>query len=347
MSDRDELLSLAEQAQPQLTGPDQAAWLVRLEDARPRFNGLLQRCLDEGDDQTGLRLCAALGRYWWMCGQPSEGLRWIEGFLSRPSSDVELRRKAVESAAGLAYARADYDEASRWLAVALEFWSSRDDLAVARLTNQLGMVRREQARFDEATALHEQALALYRASGDAWGEAAALNNLGVVRMFVGDFQRSTELHERALLLRRCINDDRGVASSLGNLGNVARLQGDAENAWRLHNEALTIRRFLNDRWGVAGSLVCLGAVAAMRGDFAEAHGLIDESEAGFRAVDDKLGLCEVIDARALLASAEGRREEARHLFDQAEAMREKLGAPLPPAFHALVERARNSTKKGV
>jgi hypothetical protein len=138
-----------------------------------------------------------------------------------------------------------------------------------------------------------------------------------------------------------------VASSLGNLGNVARLQGDAEMAWRLHNEALTIRRFLNDRWGVAGSLVCLGAVAAMRGDFAEARRLIDEAEVGFRSVDDALGLCEVTDARALLASAEGKGEEAGRLFAQAETMREGIGAPLPPAFRAVVDRARNLVEKSV
>src|SRR6476660_4435248 len=101
MSDRDELLSLAEQAQAQLIGPDQAAWLARLEEARPRFNDLLQRCLGERDSETGLRLCAALGRYWWMCGHAPEGRRWVEAFLARPSADEALRVRAVEAAAGL------------------------------------------------------------------------------------------------------------------------------------------------------------------------------------------------------------------------------------------------------
>src|SRR5262245_60990396 len=104
MSDRESLLSLAEQAQAHLTGPDQAAWLSRLEEARPRLNDLLQRCLDEGDHDVGLRLCAALGRYWWICGHAPEGRRWVEAFLSRPSADAERRARAVESAAGLAYA---------------------------------------------------------------------------------------------------------------------------------------------------------------------------------------------------------------------------------------------------
>lgn len=343
MGESETLLQLAQQAQPHLSGPDQAEWLLRLEEARPRLEDELRRCLDQGDHETGLRLCAALGRYWWMCGHAPQGRRWVEAFLSLPSSDGELRARAVESAAGLAYARADYAAASRWLDEALAFWKKADDAAVARLSNQLGMIRREQGRFDEATALHERALALYRSLGDVWGEAACLNNLGVVATFVGDFERATPLHESALAIRRSINDERGIASSLGNLGNVARLSGDVETAWRLHTEALTIRHSLNDRWGVAGSLVCLGAVAALRGEFVDSRRLLDEAEAGFRAVDDALGLCEVTDARALLAAKEGDEAAARRLSAEVEAARERIGAPLPPAYRQEHAKTSGST----
>src|SRR5262245_13919687 len=98
MTDREELLLLAEQALPHLTGPGQGMWLARLEKARPRFNALLQAC--RGDDpDTGLPLCAALGSYWWMCGHASEGRRWVLTFLSLPVTNPELRARALESAA--------------------------------------------------------------------------------------------------------------------------------------------------------------------------------------------------------------------------------------------------------
>lgn len=343
--DQISLLQLAEQAASQLTGPDQASWLARLEAAWPDLAKLLEFCRDTQDHVTGLRLCAALGRFWWMCGHTAEGLPWLQTFLSHATADSELRTRVVESAIAIAYARADYSATERWLNEALAFWTARGDRAAeARLVNQLGMVRRAQGRFEEAAGWHERALAIYRDASDKWGEASCLNNLGVVAMFAGDLGRAKEMHERAHALRRHIGDERGIASSLGNLGNVARLSDDLDTALRLHNEVLAMRTRIGDRWGVAGSLVCLSVVQARRGQQAEAQTLLARAEEGFRAVDDALGLCEVAEARALLAGEMGQVSEALRLFEIAESDRERLGTPLPPVYRAEADRVFQRAK---
>src|SRR5262245_25689254 len=108
------LLFEVESASLQLAGPAQAVLLERLEAVYPKLVAALQSCLDSGEDANGLRLCIALGKFWWMCGHAPEGRRWLEAFLSRPIDDQALRARALLAAAGADYAQADYPATQRY-----------------------------------------------------------------------------------------------------------------------------------------------------------------------------------------------------------------------------------------
>ena len=73
MTDLQLLLEHAETAATHLAGPDQALWLQNLELSLPEFRRMMEGCLARGEAAGGLRLAAALGKFWWMCGHAPEG----------------------------------------------------------------------------------------------------------------------------------------------------------------------------------------------------------------------------------------------------------------------------------
>ncbi|HWE64183.1 MAG TPA: tetratricopeptide repeat protein [Chloroflexota bacterium] len=157
-------LTMAEAAGHELTGPHQALWLVRLEQELNNLRAALAWALQRRDGEAGLRLTAALYRFWAIRGYLGEGRRWLEATLANAgSAPAALRAAALNGAGNLSWQQGDYER---------------------------------------ATALHEEALALRRALGDRRGVAGSLGNLGTVAYRKGDFARATALYEEALALER-------------------------------------------------------------------------------------------------------------------------------------------------
>jgi tetratricopeptide (TPR) repeat protein len=342
---RDDLLALAEEAEPHLTGPDQALWLGRLDAQRDKFDRALTLCLKEKDGvEQGLRLAAALARFWWMRGHAPAGRRWMAAVLHRTGGSRGTRARALQGAGALAYAQADYAAADQFYGQALGMLDAADQRGLAQTLNQIGMVAREQGDLDSACSLHERSAGIYRALQDTWGIASCLSNLGVVARLQGDVVRAQALHQEALVLRRQMGDVLGMASSLSNLGNLAQMRDDLAAARRYQEEALALRRSLGDRWGVAGSLLNLGNVARAQGDRITARPLLEESLQLLRELDDGLGLCECLEGFAELAAAEGRPEIAVQLLSAADKQRRDLHAPLPRSKGPAAGAFRDSLK---
>ncbi len=99
-----------------------------------------------------------------------------------------------------------------------------------------------------------------------------------------------------------------------------------------------IRRQLGDKAGLALSLNTLADVVLDEGEFGDARPLLDESLALNRELGDQTAIAYLIEDYAGLAAAESRPEKALQLAGFAEALRESIGAPLPPSEQARVDR---------
>jgi predicted ATPase/transcriptional regulator with XRE-family HTH domain len=114
-------VGLAERAEPELTGPDQAVWLEKLEAEHDNLRAALEWSQVEAQgEQIGLRVAAALWRFWLVHGHLREGRRWLEGMLAgSPEAWPAVRAKALYGAGALAEDQGDYAAARAFFAESL------------------------------------------------------------------------------------------------------------------------------------------------------------------------------------------------------------------------------------
>jgi len=210
----DHCLALAEQAEPGLIGPQQATWLDRLEADHDNLRAALSWLAERGPVDHGLRLGAALKRFWRARGHIMEGSERMAALLSLPDAQgrTTSRAKALHAA---------------------------------------GQLTREQGNYGEARALFEESLDIYRATDDPRGIGWAFVDLGFLSRYQGDYAAARSLFEESLELLKRIGDMEGIAASLGNLGLIARDQGDLGAAEVRLEESLAVWRQL--RATVSGS----------------------------------------------------------------------------------------------
>ena len=111
---RDYFLALAEEADKKLKGPDQGQWLNRLGDrTRQPASGADIVFGRRGGDEIGLKLGAALQRFWQIRGHLSEGCECLTALLAAPEVQVrtKARADALNAAGRLTFAQGDYASA--------------------------------------------------------------------------------------------------------------------------------------------------------------------------------------------------------------------------------------------
>jgi predicted ATPase/DNA-binding CsgD family transcriptional regulator len=298
---RDFYLQLAEDAEPNLIGPDQAVWLDGLEREHDNLRAALRWCIERGAAEEGLKLVGALWRFWFTRRHLVEGSRWVDECLDLEGTarvTPETRAKALNGAGNLAHARGD----------------------LAR-----------------AATLHQESLAVRQALGDRRGIAISLNSLANVAVDRGDYAAGRALHEESLALRRDLADTRGIAIALNNLGVIARDQGDWERAAALSRESIAVFRALGDKHGMAISLVTLGAAQYHLGSHAEATALHQQSLALFGEVENRREIAECLEVLAMLARAQDQPVQAARLFGTAEAALEEIGSSMQPSQNPRYE----------
>src|SRR5215217_6069192 len=288
----DFFLALAEEAELELSGPGQEAWLRRLEREHANLRGALAWALDpahsrkpsEHRTELGLRLAGALGRFWGVYG-PGEGLRWLEKGLARG-----------EAAPKPALAKALYEA---------------------------GWIELFQGDYDTAIALLEEGLALFKELGYRQGVATSLVNLGFAALHLGDRERTAVLRQEVEALQREPLEPWTLAWLTTFLGVTALYEGDYERSAALATEALAIYRELGDKRGMSLCHFDLGLIELIRGDHEPAAALLEESVRVLRGSKDKFCLAYGIFGLAAAARAQPRR--AARLWGAAEALREEIG----------------------
>lgn len=329
---RGSYLELAERAEPMLIGPEQSAWMERLEVEHSNLRAALEWSkTGDGGAEALARLAAALWRFWNVRGYWSEGRGWLEAALSQAGHAPRATRARLLFGAGvLAWVQQESGRAAALgeesLALARELG---DKHAVADSLRLLAAVAKDDYDYERAKALGEESLALFRELGDKLGIAAALRFLGFHAMTYDEFEAAMAAFEESLRLARALKDERGIAGSLHGLGGVPFQQARYEEAVALYEEALSLFRDLGDKWGMSSALGSLGAIARYRGDYERAAMLLEESLQMRREMGSKAFIAVSLLGLGFLAQDQGDYQRAKNLYEESLDLFRETGQPAP------------------
>lgn len=331
---RDFYLGFAEDAEPRLQGPEQVAWLQRLEADHDNLRAALRWSLDCDETEAALRLGSALSLFWDTHGYVREGREWLDELLAhareRPTSTVTTRRalgKVLDAASRTRARWSEFPQATEFLTQGLAVWRELGDKrGIAEALNNLAVGATQSGDRVRARVLVAESLALFRELSDKRGTAHALNNLAEILRGEGDLPGARALFEESVPLFEAIEERRGLSHALDNLGGILTAQGDYGPAEALYSRSRRLAEELGDNHAVATALRSLGGVAHHRGDHERARSFYEDSVARFREMGDGFCLAKSLIGYALTSHEMGDHEQARVLGDQGLALLREAGA---------------------
>ncbi|MBI2299067.1 MAG: tetratricopeptide repeat protein [Armatimonadetes bacterium] len=261
-------LALAESAEPELVGPDQAEWMDRLEAELDNLRAAFAWSQEgDTDREVGARLAGALTRMWHTRGHATEGRHWL-GIVLADEAGMEpaLRAKALHGA---------------------------------------GLLASSQSDFAFASSASAKCLLIFREIGDRRGIASSLCNLGLAAFEQGDHAMARDYFGECLAIAREIGFQRAIAVATGNLGSMAGVEGDYVTARAYQEEGLAVERETGNKHGIATSLFNLGVLASDQGDYTSARAYYEESLREFREIGARFGIAFALGGLALVLFEQG------------------------------------------
>lgn len=343
-------LALAEEAEPGLIGPRQAVWLDRLQQEHDNLRAALRWLVEQGPADHGLRLAAALRRFWRARGYITEGRERLAALLAlpAPAGHDGSRAKALHAAGWLAREQGDYAEARALFEESLEIYRAlADPRGAGWALVDLAFLTRYEADYARARSLLEESLPLLRQAGETEGMAAALGNLGLIARDEGDADTAEAQLQASLALWQELGDRVGIGWALTALGMVARSDGRRDVARSRLEHGLAVWHEVGDRQNTANVLGTLAALARDAGEFDRAADLLRDSLAILREVGDRRGIAFVLEGFASLAAAQGQAIRAVAIAAAAQAVRERIGAPAPPSWRVELDHALKQADSGL
>jgi predicted ATPase/transcriptional regulator with XRE-family HTH domain len=261
--------------------------------------------------------------------------------LFRELGDVAGAARSLDGLGTVAQVRGDYAHASALLEEALQGYRTvADKWGIATVLNHRAMVAQYQGEYEQAEAISTECLRLFRELGDRQAVCNELTNLGALAFYLEDYHRAASRYEESLRVFRELGDSQGISLGLVNLGETRYRQGDLDGAEALYTEALSLCRELGNDSYTALALWLRGLLEQERGDDGRSYAFLRESLLLSRKIGDKLAIADCLVALAGVAATLGQPTLGARLLGSADALREEIGAPVPPAYLAMHERQR-------
>jgi len=311
-------LKLAEQAEPELIGRDQAQWLARLEQEGENLHAALEYALTSRPGAQPLRLATRLIPFWWLSGRLQEGSRRLEAALTAAprSAPAALRAKAHWGLGLLVGHTGDLAKAEPAAERALSLYTSADnDAGRARALWLLGLLhlfRQPSVALDWS----EQSAAAAEEVGDVWCLAEAFANIGRAQMMLGGPKMAEVNFKRSVGSAEQAGDNRALAAALMGVGWIAMVRGEYETAQAKLNDALNCAGEVG-RLEKAECLLFLADLARHKNDFNKARGFLDEGLTMAKSLQSRVLTARSYAGLARLSQAENDLEGAARYFDHA------------------------------
>jgi predicted ATPase/DNA-binding CsgD family transcriptional regulator len=295
---RHHFVALSKAAQTGLAGPEQTAWIERIDAENDDLRAALRRDL-VADPSAALAIVAALKPFWSLRGYLSEGRSWLERALDASRDPSPARTQALIGAGQLAFEQADFGDA--------------------------------KARFDAA-------LRDARAADDHSRVSVALVGLAAMALATGDADGSRAILHDAIAISRQVGDPLLLVPALSQLGMVAAQQGEADEADRLASEAIALSRASGNLLDLARGLLNKVIVSVLRRDSDSLRVAAEEGLMVSRKLRTPSAMALFLEAYATIALGERRYSDALRLGAAAVHVREEVRASMNPVWIATVEQ---------
>jgi predicted ATPase/class 3 adenylate cyclase len=340
-------LALAERAELELSGPDQARWLDRLDLEFPNLRAVGTWTIVRGELELGFQIAYSLSRFWEARGHSAEVRRWLAAAVPDAGDLPPL----VLARGLLVYARSElllseFDVAGELYEAALALFRAENDLrGTVYCLSDLGWLGVMRGDYPLARELTAEGLELARQTGDAAVLSRALNNHAAAVGEAGEGDRATTLLEESLALQRELGGPR-LATALSNLGLSTLRIGRVTRAREILEEGAHVARGLRDNWQLSSILGFLGWAALAEGRNPEASRFFLESLQLRQDVGERRYTADCLQGLAAVTAAAGDPLRAARLWGAAAALLDELGVAQTPADAAFqapyVERARDA-----
>ena len=349
---RDHFLVFAEQAEPFLEGgPEQPAWLARLDQEHDNLRTALASSMESADHtETGLRICGAVHRFWLYRGHVREGRRWCDEALANAAGNTATpaRAKALNAAGSLAWRLGDIVAARSLLEQALNISREQKDLQCeGRVLGNLGGVAIHQTDSVAARAFLEQAVMLHRALGNQTLEARVQGNLAALAINENRYAEAHAPLTRCLALSRSSGNRMIEATAMSHLGFIAQQDGNYAEAQALHEHALAIAREFGVREFELEEVRHLGEIALARGDMKTARVQFRHALTTSKEIGNPLEIALCLEAAAALAVQVKQHRQAAGFLGAANAQREAIVAPRPHGEQKQYDAALSACREAL
>jgi predicted ATPase/DNA-binding CsgD family transcriptional regulator len=336
-------LALAEEAEPELSGPQQTVWLERLDLEHGNLRAALGWSLEQDEAGQGpgdsremaLRFGIALRRFWNIRGHLSEGRAFLERALAASEgAEAAMRAKALQAVASLVVYQGDHERGEALCRESLaQSWERGDTAGTAFSLYLLGILAWEKGELSLVRSRMEESLARYKELNDKESIAHILTHLADLASQQGEYARAQALYEESLAINRELGNAREIAGSLGGTAWMLFVsQGDPTTVRALFEESLVLYQELGDKYGMANSLFHLGLVALQQDDVTTARRQAEESVVLSRVGGVPWETAWSLSVLARVEAHRGEHAAARVLYEESLEMVRKIGDKLNIAF---------------
>jgi predicted ATPase/class 3 adenylate cyclase len=301
---RDYFADSAHSAKQYLESSEQQKWLVRLENEHDNFRVALRNTQNPKDR---LEIAISLGRFWYVRGHWSEARSWLESAINNGSSvPPELRAEALNLAGIFATVQQDYLAAVNY---------------------------------------HQQCLDIRRGLGVKINLAGSLTNLGSAMRHAKDISGAKTCYDEALVLYRETGNNRGTATVAANMGNLSLLSHDYAGAEQLFRECVSVYTEIADEWYLAGALHNLAESLFLQGRYSEAEQIFLNGVQTEVRLEDWKSATGTLIWLAYAACGMGKYTHAATLFAAAERNLQAQGESLPQEMELVFSERLAELKK--
>ena len=347
---------LSKQARNGMQGPEQRAWLDRLELEQDNLRSAMAMAMSAPpstgsavDPYIAIKMAVALQNFWIMRGGAAEGRAAVRVILAQPAvqASAMARAHALYVGAALAFTQGDLEEALALLQQCLDLRrADAPPVDVATTLSTLAVTRLSSGDVDGARAAGNEAVELFRQCGYPVGEAIALLQLGQVEVHRAHPEQARQHMQAALAIATAIKHPETEGEAELVLGDIELEWGQPSEAERHFARSLAVCIGAGDRRGEAHARWALGRLD-LRVERLEAALLrLREALAAFDSFEMRGPWVGCVEDHAALALAWGDAANACGLAAAARQARERLRLARSPQaqtrFSALATRLHDA-----